>query len=73
MMENTMNIEPASILSLEQYINVLHDRIESDPYMESAYTVEDRHKLSGIREALELLGIHLVENEHGYIECVRVF
>lgn len=73
MMENTMNIEPASILSLEQYINVLHDRIESDPYMESGYTVEDRHKLSGIREALELLGIRLVENEHGYIECVRVF
>ena len=73
MTENIMNIEPASILSLEQYINVLHDRIESDPYMESAYTVEDRHKLSGIREALGLLGIHLVENEHGYIECVRVF
>ena len=73
MMENTMNIEPASILSLEQYINILHDRIESDPYMESAYTIEDRHKLSGIREALELLGIRLVKNEFGYIECGRAF
>ena len=65
MTENTMNIEPASILSLEQYINAMQEDIENDPYAMC--------KMDGIREALELLGIHLVENEHGYIECVRVF
>lgn len=65
MTENFMNIEPASILSLEQYINAMQEDIENDPYAMC--------KMDGIREALELLGIRLVENEHGYIECVRVF
>ena len=64
-MENTMNIEAASILSLEQYINTARQYMEDDPYIAC--------KMDGVREALELLGIRLVENEHGYIECVRVF
>ena len=65
MTENTMNIEPASILSLEQYINAMQEDIENDPYAMC--------KMDGIREALELLGIRPVKNEFGYIECRRAF
>ena len=62
-----MYIEHASFLSLEDYINNLASYIGHCP--DGRWAQESRDKLDGAREALEILGIALVENEHGYIEC----
>ena len=62
-----MYIEYASFLSLEDYINNLSGYIEHCP--DGPWAQENRDKLEGAREALEILGIAMVKNEHGYIEC----